>query len=153
VGLPDYGSVGASCNLELELESGLLDRDLEAFHARAQDAFIAAHQAIHDELARLHAPPGSQAEGPALPSPRRAAGNGDDRDGPNGHSSQYRDSPLRARKPATPSQVNAIVAIARRRSADLAMLLRHEFGADRPEDLRLKQASLLIDLLKGAEAT
>ena len=32
VGLPDYGSVGASCNLELELESGLIERDLDAFH-------------------------------------------------------------------------------------------------------------------------
>ena len=29
VGLPDYGSVGASCNLELELDSGMLDRDLD----------------------------------------------------------------------------------------------------------------------------
>ena len=31
VGLPDYGSVGASCNLGLELDSDLLDRDLDAF--------------------------------------------------------------------------------------------------------------------------
>ena len=28
VGLPDYGSVGASCNLELELDAGLLDAGL-----------------------------------------------------------------------------------------------------------------------------
>ena len=43
VGLPDYGSVGASCNLELELESSLLERDLEAFHARIRGAYVAAH--------------------------------------------------------------------------------------------------------------
>ena len=29
IGLPDYGSVGASCNLELELDSSLLERDLD----------------------------------------------------------------------------------------------------------------------------
>ena len=30
VGLPNYGSVGASCNLELELDATLLERDLDA---------------------------------------------------------------------------------------------------------------------------
>jgi hypothetical protein len=56
VGLPDYGSVGASCNLEMELDAGLLERDLEGFHARIRGAYVAAHQAVHDELARLQAP-------------------------------------------------------------------------------------------------
>src|SRR3954468_2144283 len=56
VGLPDYGSVGASCNLELELDSGLLEHDLDGFHARIRGAYVAAHQAVHDELARLQAP-------------------------------------------------------------------------------------------------
>ena len=53
VGLPDYGSVGASCNIELELDAGLIDRDLDAFHARVRGVYVAAHQAVHDELARL----------------------------------------------------------------------------------------------------
>ena len=53
VGLPDYGSVGASCNLELEMDSGQLERDLDGFQARVRDAYVAAHQAVHDELARL----------------------------------------------------------------------------------------------------
>ena len=65
VGLPDYGSVGASCNLELELPQDLLERDLEGFHARVRDAYVAAHQAVHDELARLHA--GAQAGPPEHP--------------------------------------------------------------------------------------
>ena len=65
VGLPDYGSVGASCNLELEVDAGLLERDLDAFHARVRDAYVAAHQAVHDELARLHA--GAQAGPPEHP--------------------------------------------------------------------------------------
>ena len=56
VGLPDYGSVGAVCNLEMELDAGLLEHDLDGFHARIRDAYVAAHQAVHDELARLQAP-------------------------------------------------------------------------------------------------
>ena len=53
VGLPDYGSVGASCNLEMELDAGLLEKDLDGFHARIRGAYVAAHQAVHDELARF----------------------------------------------------------------------------------------------------
>ena len=55
VGLPDYGSVGASCNVEVEVDFSLIDRDLDAFHARVRDVYVAAHQAVHDELARLQA--------------------------------------------------------------------------------------------------
>ena len=55
VGLPDYGSVGATCNVEVELDGSLLKGDLEAFHAQVRHAYGAAHQAVHDELARLHA--------------------------------------------------------------------------------------------------
>jgi hypothetical protein len=151
VGLPDYGSVDASCGLELEVESGLLERDLEAFHARVRDAYVAAHQAVHDELARLHAPLEGQAEGPARASAGRSTSNGHGKDGPGDHSSQYQAAPPRGRKPATASQVRAIRAIARRRDAELGGLLRREFDAGRPEDLSLRQASRLIDLLKDAE--
>src|SRR5208337_5306718 len=41
VGLPNYGSVGASCNLEMELEAGLLEKDLDGFHARIRGGAIA----------------------------------------------------------------------------------------------------------------
>ncbi len=57
--LPDamagYGSVGASCNLELELGSTLLELDLDAFHTQIRSAYVAAHQAVHAEMARLRA--------------------------------------------------------------------------------------------------
>src|SRR5947208_10593820 len=59
VGLPDYCSVGASCNVEVELDSGLLQHDLGAFHAEVRAAFIAARQAVDDELVRLQAGPAS----------------------------------------------------------------------------------------------
>src|SRR5260370_32772744 len=57
LGLPDYCSAGASCNIEVELDSGLLQHDLGAFHAEVRGAFIAARQAVDDELVRLQAQP------------------------------------------------------------------------------------------------
>ena len=145
VGLPDYGSVGASCNLELEVEVGLLERDLDAFHVRVRDAYVAAHQAVHDELARLQAPVGAPGE-PAAP-PRHHASDG--HPGGNGHADRPPAGRPRPRRPATDKQVRAIRTIAGRQHADLDGLLRG-YGVDRPEDLSLRQASELIDALKTA---
>jgi hypothetical protein len=147
VGLPAFGSVGASCNIELELSHDLLERDLDAFHARVRDVYVAAHQAVHDELARLHA--GAQAGPPHDPpiSPPRQASNG--HPGGNGHAERPPAGRSRPRRPATENQLRAIRSIASRQHADLDGLLR-EFGVNRPEDLSLKQASELIDALKTA---
>ena len=145
VGLPDYGSVGASCNLEVELDAGLIDRDLDAFHARVRGVYVAAHRPCTTS---------SPASTPRWRSrrtrrmPTRHASNG--HVGGNG---QATDRPpagrSRLRKPATEAQVRAIRSIANRQHADLDGLVR-EFGVNRPEDLSLKQASELIDTLKTA---
>jgi hypothetical protein len=152
LGLPNFGSVGASCNLELELDVTLLERDLNAFHTQIRGAYMAAHQAVHDELARLQAA-GTQA--PTKP-PARDAVNGS---GPeNGHSQSNGEAVLAGRtaaeaprfgKTATASQVKAISSIARQKGADLVAILRSEYDVGRPEDLTLRQASALIDRLKG----
>ena len=144
VGQPDYGSVGASCNLEMELDSALLERDLDGFHARVRDAFIAARQAVHDELARVQAPVEFVQPTPAPPAPTNGRGNG------NGHPSGGPAQRTRSGKPATDRQVKAILSIARQQHADLAGLLAQDYGVPRPEDLTIKQASELIDMLKAA---
>ena len=52
VGQPDYGSLGASCHVELELDGSLLRDDLEGFHHHVRNAFTACRQAVTDELNR-----------------------------------------------------------------------------------------------------
>jgi hypothetical protein len=158
LGLPEFSSVGASCNVEVELDSSLLQTDLDGFHTQVRGAFVAATQAVDDELTRLQSRPAAPAAshiGPAVEARRnvsadhpRAAPAGSNRvatrsDGGVG----------RPPKPASANQVRAIVTMARWRDADLASLLRDEYGVGRPEDLSLADASRLIDLLKDRGGT
>jgi hypothetical protein len=160
VGLPDYGSMGASCNVEVELDAGLLEHDLDGFHARVKKAYIAAHQAVHDELARNHVLNGSEPTGAnghgeqALPGNNGTTSGSTARSrgqwGPAARASNGHGKPNRQRKAATANQVKAILAIARKHNADLDGLLRDEYGVAQPEDLTLAEASQLIDQLKAA---
>ncbi|APW63214.1 hypothetical protein [Paludisphaera borealis] len=140
LGLPEFSSVGASCNVEVELDSSLLQSDLDGFHAQVRGAFTAACQAVDDELVRLQ----------ARPAPPVASHGGEARRNGTAGSNRLASRPS---KPASANQVRAIVTMARWRDADLAGLLRDEFGVDRPEDLSLADASRFIDRLKAVGET
>lgn len=143
IGLPDYGSAGATCQVEFEVDHSLIQKDLEGFHDKARHAFVACQQAVNDQLARQtttlaahnghsngHGPPNGSHSG-------NGATNG------NGRSARL----------ATQSQARALRAIASKQRVDLVKLLESRFHVARPEDLRLSDASGLIDELKSGGST
>jgi len=56
LGLPDFGSVGATCNVSVELDAALLTREPDAFQRHVRNAYAACSQAVNDELARQTTP-------------------------------------------------------------------------------------------------
>ena len=118
VGEANYGSRGATVNLEIELESSLVSQP-DQLHDRIRQLFRLAKSSLDEEL--------------------------------NGHGSGEQESRATANgRPATQSQVQAIHAIADRQKTDLMGLLRGRYHIERTEDLSLKDASDLIDYLKGS---
>jgi hypothetical protein len=148
VGLPDYGSVGATCNVTFEADHNLLDRDLEGFHQRVKNGFIACKQAVQDQLSRELNTPASNGNGAT--NGHAPANNGHTNGHHNGNGNG-RAAPRRsnARK-ATASQARALRSIADRRGLDLAADLQSRFGVNDPEELSITEASRLIDELKSA---
>ena len=157
IGQPDFGSAGASCNLELELDTALF-QDLDGLQQVVRRAYAACNQAVNDELSRLtngsqhhdagqtHNQPASIQE-PVVEVRTSPAINGATvtRIQP----AQFTTQP--SPRPATTSQVRAIRAICSRRKIDLVALLRDRYGIQTADELGIRQASTLIDELKGDE--
>ncbi|MFM8704997.1 MAG: hypothetical protein ACKOHG_14240, partial [Planctomycetia bacterium] len=165
VGLPGFSSASASCTIEAELDSSLL-QDHEGFQVVVQRAYHSCEKAVQDQIARLtsdgesdHSQPQEVVEvrtSPAI-SGARITTNGADVRATNGaellatNRAVFRDAP--SPRPATASQVRALRAIAARRKIDLVGLLRERFGIQTADELGIRQASALIDELKSDEPT
>jgi len=151
IGQPDYGSAGASCNLELELDTGLF-QDLEGLQQVVKRAYAACNQAVNDELARIahhttsqpHTQPQEVIEVRTSPAITGASVN-------RLPAAQFTNQP--SPRPATASQVRALRAICARRKIALVGLLRERFGLTTADELGIRQASALIDELKSDEGT
>ena len=50
IGQPNYGSVGATCSVELELPGSLVFDDPDAFRKQVQQAYAACQRAVDDQL-------------------------------------------------------------------------------------------------------
>ncbi len=161
VGEPNYGSRGASINVEMEVESALI-ADPARFQERIRTLFRQVRDSLAEELNGGGSLPGPENGKDAPPSVANGHGangtngyhkngNGNGHHGPGtGHGKGNGNGNGHTPRPATPSQISAIYAIARHRCLDLLEALRPRFQADRPEDLTLQQASQLIDDLKSS---
>jgi len=154
LGLPDYGSLGASCNVTVELDAALLRDDLDGFHAQVRNAYTACRQAVQDELSRHQAgePAHDPNQPPIAPAGRTARQNGNGNSngsartaGTNGHGAHT----------ASSKQLDYINQLARQihglgvRRVD--MLANKMFGKPLAA-LSSLDASGLIDTLKGVKA-
>jgi hypothetical protein len=162
VGLPEFGSVGASCNVTVELDASLLQADQEGFQRHVRSAYSACTKAVNDELARQR--PGEpvvlstniSTAPPPNATVANAGGNGSRGNGQaaggNGHSDNGQQPPASALRRATPKQLEYAVQLSRqirglgvRRLEELAYKLFTKPLAD----LTSFDASSLIDTLKA----
>jgi len=188
VGLPGFSSASASCTIEAELDSSLL-QDREGFQIVVQRAYQSCEQAVQNQIARLlvqgnptpNSPvcvpdvsahpqttngPQTRSQSPSRASHpvteevievRTSPAISGTRITTNGaelretNRAVFRDAP--SPRLATASQVKAIRAIAARRKIDLVGMLRERFGLTTADELGIRQASNLIDELKGDEPT
>ena len=149
VGLPGFSSASASCTIEAELDSTLL-QDHEGFQVVVQRAYQSCEKAVQDQIARLTSDdqtcvqPQEVIEVRTSPAISGASVN-------RLSAPQFTNQP--SPRPATVSQVRAIRAICSRRKIDLLNLLRERFGLTTADELGIRQASNLIDELKSDEPT
>lgn len=142
VGEPNYGSRGASVNLELEMDSALVG-DSARLKERIRQLFGIVRASLVEELNAAH-DLSAQLRGKTKPA---ASPNGNG----NGHSA----NPLPARdaRPATQAQVKAIERIAKSRQVELGQFLKDRFQQARPDHLSLREASQAIDELRNPSDT
>lgn len=132
IGQPDYGSIGASCGVELDLDASQLNGDPKAFHERVRRAFVQCAQAVEEELARQGSTGAPHTQAPSASS----TGNGSSQ---NGHQ-------------ASQKQVDYIGQLARQIKGlgvrRLEQLCQTLFGKPQA-DLSSFEASSMIDSLKA----
>jgi len=152
LGLPSYGSVGASCAVEVELDPLFL-HDAESMQQRVDEAFDVCRVAVEHELKRYQPPeappaPAGPATGPSTGTLASEPSVEPDHAGP--VAAQDTAGSL-----ATSRQIEFAYCLARQiRSlgGQRLKLLAQEYFGRSLEELTTLEASRLIDLLKDVRA-
>ena len=126
-GQPDFGSVGAGCSLEFELDSTLLEKDSAALREQFDLAYLTCRQAVQQQLTPFESSASVLSRVPE-------------------HSNTNGQRPSR---PATRSQQRALWAICNHHGLNLEAVCRDEFDVSTADCLSISQASSLIDKLKN----
>ena len=160
VGEVNYGSRGASINLEVELDNGVLN-DPDQLRDRVSDLYALARQSVHEELQRPaaagpnepshengngHARTNGHVNGNGHASHGNGHANGHASNG-HGHSNGQHNRVEVAR--ATKSQIRAIFAITKRQGLDPHKVISDRYRVHKMEDLTIREASAIIDELKN----
>jgi len=144
VGETNYGSRGASVNVEMELDTSLVS-DPAKLQDKIRQLFALVRTSLAEELnGGGHAPNGTRNGNGAQEHHAHTNGGADQSAVPDNR--QRNGSP----RPATQSQIKALFAISKSQHVNLSQLLRERFNVSRPDDLSIKEASQLIDSLKSA---
>ena len=122
-GEPNYGSRGASFQVEVEIDSSVAI-DPRRLRERARALYAIAREAIDEELG----------EGEAIEV--------------TGLEREERQISTVSTKLATAGQVRAVFAICRSQELNPFDLVQNRYGRKRIEDLSIREASCLIDELK-----
>jgi hypothetical protein len=147
VGLPDYGSLGASCHIELELNNGLLDDGPRGFQAEAQRSFAACRQAVDDELARHRTHDDGQE-----PEQTPASKNGTGRGAAHANGTQPAGNPAHRASGKQLSYIEQLAGEIRDLGARPLEGLAQQMFQKPLADLSSLDASTLIDTLKQVKA-
>ena len=155
VGEPNYGSRGATVNLELEIDSTLV-AEPERLQERIRELFGLANASIDEELHVEPTQPAANAQhstGQAATTPRQPHANG--RNGASrGTTNGYRSNgngrqSANNSPPATASQIRALHAITNRLGLNLETVLQDRFNLGDAAVLTVAEASQLIDELNA----
>jgi len=168
IGQPQYGSLAASCQLEVEVESSLLERDPGAFQERVRNVFAACRREVETELEHgdrrkshcLPPAPETAEHDPKIPASTRQAakhgplGNGIAANGAatNGDFTSDGDDES---QPASASQLSYVRRLASRigRAAALRVEVLAQRRCGKPlVELSRLEASRLIAILRAVKA-
>ena len=138
VGQENFGSLGATCNVEFEIDGGYDNGSTDRFQDAVRRAYSACREAVESELAAHEGGSKPQLGGQHQSSTTNRVTN-----------QSVSGSQARG---ATSSQVRAIHAIANRNGVDLPGILS-PFNVSRPDDLSIGHASLVIDQMKNPGGT
>ena len=158
----NYQSAGLSINLTAELDQSLLadpprlQSEIDRIYRQAEEAL---DRKAGGASTAAPAPEPHAATGGAMDRPAErhgVAANGSSNGNGNGHGGHGHSNGHATNgsayggmiRPATESQVRALRAIAKRNRLDLDREAHEEFGVEGADQLDVKQASALIDLLK-----
>lgn len=154
LGLPRYGSAGATCLVEMELSSDAL-KESARFFEQAEKALESCRAVVEKELAYQAqvnglAPSTPEPEAPVLATLQPVTLQGVTPAGPPSGREEgprfYRERPND--RPATQRQLQAIERLALRLGANPTQWLHERIGDTPPHCLSLAEASALIDELQ-----